>query len=63
MTQQELEEAVIIVTKKWFYETFDDDTLEQMEKHGIIDHADGFSLSNIVALELNIRDLFEQNKG
>ena len=39
---------------KWFYETFDDDLLEQMEKHGLISQAEGFSTSAIADLQVAI---------
>lgn len=42
--------------KRWFYSTFDDDLLKQMEKYKLIDQAEGFSISTIAELQLHIEE-------
>jgi hypothetical protein len=43
--------------KKWFYESFDDDLLEQMEKCNLIYQAEGFSVSLLAEIENELDDL------
>jgi hypothetical protein len=40
--------------KKWFYESFDDELLEHMQIHGLIAQAEGFSISVMADLELEM---------
>tara|TARA_R110000850_G_scaffold165803_3_gene290851 strand:- start:2484 stop:2933 length:450 start_codon:yes stop_codon:yes gene_type:complete len=51
-------ENAIKLAKKWFYESFDDDLLQSMEREGLI-QAEGFSMSVIATLELDIEDEFK----
>lgn len=44
--------------RKWFYESFDCDLLEKMEKAGFIAQAEGFSVSVMAELELEIETCF-----
>lgn len=50
-------ESAIQAMKKWFYESFDDDLLDQMEKHKLIAQAEGFSVSTVAEIELEIECL------
>jgi hypothetical protein len=43
--------------KKWFYESFDDDVLAKMEEHGIIAQAEGFSISLLATIEVEIENI------
>ncbi|MHA6128856.1 hypothetical protein ACX3YD_22175 [Pseudomonas fluorescens group sp. PF-1] len=51
---QTLKSAVGRAAKKWFYESFDDELLELMQKAGLIEQAEGFSLSVIATLQLDV---------
>jgi hypothetical protein len=51
--------AATAAAKKWFYESFDDDLLEKMEKAGVIAQAEGFSISVIATLQLEIEQAFD----
>jgi hypothetical protein len=52
------EEAIRKAAKKWFYQSFDDDLLEKMQKHGLIAQAEGFSISVMAELELEMEEAF-----
>jgi hypothetical protein len=43
--------------KKWFYESFDDDLLDRMEKHALIAQAEGFSMSLLAEMEIELEDI------
>lgn len=45
--------------KKWFYQSFDCDLLEQMQKCGLIAQAEGFSVSVMAELELEMESAFQ----
>lgn len=51
--------AVIKTAKKWFYSEFEDDLLQQMQGHKLIAQAEGFSISLIASLELEIESGFQ----
>jgi hypothetical protein len=51
--------AATAAAKKWFYESFDDDLLEKMEKADVIAQAEGFSISVIATLQLEIEQAFD----
>ena len=51
--------AATAAAKKWFYESFDDDLMEKMEKAGLIAQAEGFSISVIATLQLDIEQAFD----
>jgi len=44
----------IAAMRKWFYETFDDGLLSQMERHKLIAQAEGFSLSILAEISVEI---------
>ena len=48
-------------TKKWFYESFDDELLEKMQNHGLIAQAEGFSISVMAELELEMESAMNTN--
>lgn len=50
--------AVTAAAKKWFYESFEDELLEKMEKAGLI-QAEGFSIATIATLQLDIEQAFD----
>lgn len=47
-------DAIREAVKSWFDDSFDDEMLAQMEKHGIIAQALGFAISCKVTLQLEI---------
>ena len=47
--------------KKWFYESFDDELLEKMQSHGLIAQAEGFSISVMAELELEMESAMNTN--
>ncbi|MCF5371989.1 hypothetical protein [Pseudomonas syringae] len=51
--------AVLKTAKKWFYSEFEDDLLQQMQDHRLIAQAEGFSISMIASLELEIESGFQ----
>jgi len=59
MTLATARAAATAAAKKWFYESFDDDLLENMQKAGVIAQAEGFSISVIATLQLEIEQAFD----
>lgn len=53
-----MSEVIRAAAKKWFYESFDCDLLEKMEKAGLIAQAEGFSVSVMAELELEMESAF-----
>lgn len=56
---QTLKSAVGRAARKWFYESFDGDLLELMQKAGLIAQAEGFSLSVIATLQLDVESAID----
>lgn len=54
------EEQVKALFKRWFYQAFDTDLLEKMEKHKLIAQAEGFSTTIMIDMELDIEEAFER---
>ena len=54
MDEDKAIEAAMFAAKKWFYSAFEDDLLAEMERHGLIAQAEGFSLSCIAELSTAI---------
>lgn len=54
-----IKQSVNSVAKQWFYEEFEDDLLEKMERHGLIAQAEGYSLSMIAELQATLEPCFE----
>ena len=52
-------EVIIRAAKRWFYEEFEDDLLEQMEQKGLIAQAEGFSLGILASLEVAINEAMQ----
>lgn len=48
---------------EWFNEHFDEDTLLQMQKAGIISQAEGFRLSVLVDLDLTVDDVIQEQES
>lgn len=46
--------------KKWFYESFEDELLADMQKAGLIRQAEGFSISIIATLQLDIEQAIDE---
>lgn len=55
-----MSEVIRAAAKKWFYESFDCDLLEKMEKAGLIAQAEGFSISVMADLELDMEAAFDR---
>lgn len=55
-----MSKVIKAAAKKWFYESFDCDLLEKMEKAGLIAQAEGFSISVMADLELDMADAFDR---
>jgi hypothetical protein len=53
-----MSEVIRAAAKKWFYESFDCDLLEKMQKAGLIAQAEGFSISVMAELELEMESAF-----
>lgn len=53
-----MSELIRAAAKKWFYESFDCDLLEKMEEAGLIAQAEGFSISVMAELELEMESAF-----
>lgn len=53
--------AVLLASKKWFYEAFEDELLEQMQKAGLIDQAEGFSAGIIATLQLDLEQAIDES--
>lgn len=53
-----MSEEIRAAAKKWFYQSFDCDPLEKMEKAGLIAQAEGFSISVMAELELEMESAF-----
>jgi hypothetical protein len=56
-------DQAIAAMKKWFYESFDGDLLHDMESHGLIAQAEGFSITLIATIELDIEALVGGQTG
>lgn len=54
-----MSEVIRAAAKKWFYESFDCDLLERMERAGLIAQAEGFSISVMAELELEMESAFQ----
>ena len=53
-----MNELIRKAARKWFYESFDCDLLAQMQEKGLIDQAEGFSVSVMAELELEMENAF-----
>lgn len=58
MENEEIATKAIAAAKKWFYETFEDELLEEMARHKLIAQAEGFSISCIAELSNHIEAEF-----
>lgn len=53
-----MSELIRKAARKWFYESFDCDLLAQMQAKGLIAQAEGFSVSVMAELELEMERAF-----
>lgn len=53
----ELQKAAVL---RWFYEEFDDEKLQEMEDAGIIAQAEGFSLTCVVQLKMDMDEALSE---
>jgi hypothetical protein len=56
-----MKSAVLLASKKWFYESFEDELLEQMQKAGLIAQAEGFSAGIIATLQLDLEQAIDKS--
>ena len=62
MSDKELKHNICLAAKRWFYEAFEDDLLENMQEAGLIAQAEGFSLSCIGELQAHIESAVEESR-
>ena len=51
MTNQQARDSIKAAAHCWFHDTFDNEMLKQMEKHGIIAQAAGFTAACIATMQ------------
>lgn len=59
MSNEEIRNRIAQAAQSWFAETFDDEMLQQMQKHGIIAQVEGFTAACTATLRAEMEESLE----